>query len=57
MKYNYNYFEEKKEPTKINDADKQTVQLELSEIIYSNNYENNKNNLSDIKKIWPKSMN
>lgn len=55
MKYNYNFIEEKKQPKKIENAERQTVQVDSSKIIYSNNYENNKYNLSDIKPIWLKS--
>ena len=55
MKYNYNFIEEKKQPKKIENAERQTVQVDSSKIIYNNNYENNKYNLSDIKPIWLKS--
>lgn len=57
MKYNYNYIKEKEEFKKIKDAERQTVQIDPTYLIYNNNYENNKNNLSNIKKIWSKSMN
>lgn len=57
MKYNYNYIKEKEEFKKIKDAERQTVRIDLTNLIYNNNYDNNKNNLSDIKKIWSKSMN
>ena len=55
MKYNYNFIEEKKQPKKIENAERQAVQVDASKIIYSNNYENNKYNLSDIKPIWLRS--
>ena len=54
MKYNYNFIEELKQP-KIGDAKKQTADIDLPRIIYKNNYENNKYNLSDIKPIWLRS--
>ena len=55
MKYNYNFIEEKKQTKKIENAERQAVKVDSSKIIYSNNYENNKYNLSDIKPIWLKS--
>ena len=55
MKYNYNFIEEKKQPKKIENAERQAVQVDASKIIYSNNYENNKYNLSDIKPMWLRS--
>ena len=54
MKYNYNFIEELKQP-KIGDAKKQAADIDLPRIIYKNNYENNKYNLSDIKPIWLRS--
>lgn len=54
MKYNYNFIEEIKQP-KIGDAKKQAADIDLPRIIYKNNYENNKYNLSDIKPIWLRS--
>jgi hypothetical protein len=57
MKYNYNYIKEKEEFKKIKDAERQTVQIDPTNLLYNNNYENNKNDLSNIKKIWSKSMN
>ena len=54
MKYNYNFIEEIKQP-KIDDAKKQVADIDLPRIIYKNNYENNKYNLSDIKPIWLRS--
>ena len=54
MKYNYNFIEELKQP-KIGDAKKQTADIDLPRIIYKNNFENNKYNLSDIKPIWLRS--
>jgi len=54
MKYNYNFNEEIKQP-KIDDAKKQTADIDLPRIIYKNNYENNKYNLSDIKPMWLRS--
>lgn len=54
MKYNYNFIEEIKQP-KIGDAKKQAADIDLPRIIYKNNYENNKYNLSDIKPLWLRS--
>ena len=54
MKYNYNFIEENK-PKKMKDPKKQAADVELPRIIYTNNYENNKYNLSDIKPIWLRS--
>lgn len=54
MKYNYNFIEEIKQP-KIDDSKRQTADIDLPRIIYKNNYENNKNNLTDIKPIWLRS--
>ena len=54
MKYNYNFIEEIKQP-KIGDAKKQAADIDLPRIIYKNNYENNKYNLSDIKPMWLRS--
>ena len=54
MKYNYNFIEEIKQP-KIIDAKKQAADIDLPRIIYKNNFENNKYNLSDIKPIWLRS--
>ena len=52
IKYNYNYIEGKEKFKKIENANRQVVQVDTSKIIYNNNYENNKYNLSNIKTIW-----
>ena len=55
MKYNYNFIEGKEKFKKIENADRQVVQVDTSKIIYNNNYENNKYYLSNIKPIWLRS--